>query len=195
VPAPRRGRPPSGRPQAVLDAALAILREKGVGKLTTREVAERAGVSEGTVFYHFTDRVGLLTAVIEDRLRGLSPLQDSGIQGDDVAGALAGFFGLLGPFLGDALVVMIAAQSDPELRRGLAHQLAARDMGPHRGIGLLAGYLAEQQRQGLVRDDLDAATLAQIAYSTAFLAAMQEQMGGAGTVPTEALAALFSCRP
>ncbi len=67
----RRGRPPSGGREEILRATHDLLRERGMAKLTTREVAERAGVSEGSVFYHFEDRFGLLKAVFE---RALGPL-------------------------------------------------------------------------------------------------------------------------
>src|SRR4051812_50101602 len=69
-PAPRRrGRPPSGGREAILEATLALLRERGVARLTTRDVAERAGVSEASVYYHYTDKAGLLRAVFEAGLR------------------------------------------------------------------------------------------------------------------------------
>src|SRR5919205_227034 len=106
----RRGRPPSGGREAILDATLALLRERGVARLTTRAVAERAGVSEASVYYHYTDKAGLLRAVFEC---GLQRLQRAALDGDDV---LAGFGRELERFLEQALPVMTAAQSDAELR-------------------------------------------------------------------------------
>src|SRR5918912_1546728 len=71
-PAPRRrGRPPSGGREAIREATLALLRERGVARLTTRDVAERAGVSEASVYYHYGDKAGLLRAVFEDGLERL----------------------------------------------------------------------------------------------------------------------------
>lgn len=49
----------------LLDAALAIVAEQGVGAVTVRAVAERAGVSPGTVSYHFASADDLLVRALE----------------------------------------------------------------------------------------------------------------------------------
>ena len=69
--------------EAILAAALTLLRERGIARLTTREVAALAGVSEASVFYHYKDRAGLLQAVFE---QGLQPLQALALD-DRLAGA------------------------------------------------------------------------------------------------------------
>ncbi len=175
-PAPRRGRPPSGGREAVLEAALALLRERGASRLTTREVARRAGVSEGSVFYHFTDRTGLMTAVIEDGLSELQTLHEGAVDGKSVHDALEAFTAAVEAFLDRALVVMIAAQSDSELRAGLADYLLGRDMGPHRGVRALAQYLSRQQAEGVVRGDIDPAAMAFFVFSACYLRVSQRLM-------------------
>ncbi|GAA1261244.1 TetR/AcrR family transcriptional regulator [Kitasatospora nipponensis] len=50
-------------PEALVEAALALLDEEGPGRVTMREVARRAGVSAGAPFRHFADRQALLTEV------------------------------------------------------------------------------------------------------------------------------------
>src|SRR5580692_3939234 len=67
----RRGRPPSGQREAIVRTTLELLPDRGIAKLTTREIARHAGVSEASVYYHFTDRAGLLQAVFEE---GMQPL-------------------------------------------------------------------------------------------------------------------------
>jgi PhnB protein len=133
----RRGRPPSGGREAILEATLELLRERGVARLTTRDVAERAGVSEASVYYHYTDKAGLLRAVFE---AGLQPLQ--ALAYDEQASLLTLGQGLE-RFLDQALLVMMAAQSDVELRDELAAFLVANDLGPHRGIDALGARLAD----------------------------------------------------
>ena len=160
----------------MLAAALDVLVERGASRLTTREVARRAGVSEGSVFYHFTDRTGLLTAVIEDGLAALRPRDDAGLGSGEVAETLVGFARGVEGFLGRALVVMIAAQSDAELRDALAAHLGDNGMGPHVGIRLLADYLAGQQARGAIRADVDTAAIACFVYSVCFQRVAQRQM-------------------
>lgn len=48
---------------ALLDAALAVLREKGVTGFSLRETARRAGVTPSAPKHHFSDTRGLLTAL------------------------------------------------------------------------------------------------------------------------------------
>src|SRR4051794_24487993 len=62
------GRPSAGAPGAGGEAAAGPVGEQGLAKLTTKAVADRAGVSDASVYYHFKDKAGLLQAVIEDGL-------------------------------------------------------------------------------------------------------------------------------
>lgn len=50
-------------PQALLKATAKLVAEEGVGALSLREVARRAGVSHGAPAHHFRDKAGLLTAL------------------------------------------------------------------------------------------------------------------------------------
>ena len=59
------GRETEGR---IIDAALALWHEGGIGSVTTRAVAARAGVNEVTVFRHFTSKDGLLQAMVQHTL-------------------------------------------------------------------------------------------------------------------------------
>lgn len=49
--------------KALLDAALAAVREAGITELSLRDVARRAGVSHAAPAHHFKDKAGLLTAL------------------------------------------------------------------------------------------------------------------------------------
>jgi AcrR family transcriptional regulator len=52
-------------PSALVAAALDLLDERGLDKVSVRQVARRAGVSPGAPFRHFSDRQALLTAVAD----------------------------------------------------------------------------------------------------------------------------------
>lgn len=58
--------------QQILDAAVEVYREVGVTNATIRAIAARADVSRGTVLHHFDDAAGLLAAVLDTALAGLS---------------------------------------------------------------------------------------------------------------------------
>jgi AcrR family transcriptional regulator len=178
----RRGRPPSGGREAIREATLALLRERGVARLTTRDVADRAGVSEASVYYHYGDKAGLLRAVFE---AGLERLQATTLDGE---GALLAFGQELERFLEQALPVMTAAQSDAALRDELATFMVENDLGPHRGVQTLAAILTEGQGEGRVRADLDPEAAALLFVATCLLRVTQRQfLGAAGAPPLPSL--------
>lgn len=54
--------------EALIEAALVMVRENGVESVSVREVAKRAGVSSGAPFRHFPSRGALMTAVAEQAM-------------------------------------------------------------------------------------------------------------------------------
>lgn len=53
---------------AVVNAALALFMKKGIKATTTRDIAVRAGVSEGTIYRHFRSKDELAQIVFEQNL-------------------------------------------------------------------------------------------------------------------------------
>jgi AcrR family transcriptional regulator len=70
---PRRRRQPAMSPEdrraAIIDAALPLLREQGAN-VSTRQIADAAGVAEGTIFGVFSDKASLIKCAI---MRALDP--------------------------------------------------------------------------------------------------------------------------
>lgn len=173
----RRGRPPAGGREAILSAALQLLRERGIARVTSREVAALAGVSEASVFYHYKDRAGLLQAVFEQGLEPLKALSGSGrLLGNDLHEALTRFAHTLDQFLEQALPVMAAAQSDMALRNAMAAYMTEQDLGPHRGVAALGEYLAAEQAAGRVRGGVDPHAVAMLFVGACYTRAAQRQM-------------------
>lgn len=172
----RRGRPPSGGREAILDAALAVLREQGIAKLTSREVAARAGVSDASVYYHFGDRAGLLQAVFAQGMKPLLFMSGLDLERLEPAAVIRAALAALERFFDDVLPVLHAAQADPELRAALAAFVEANDLGPHKGVKLLSSYLRAQQSAGRVRRDADPEAIALLVIDCAFARAARKQM-------------------
>lgn len=173
----RRGRPPAGGREAILEVALELLRERGIARLTTREIASLAGVSEASIFYHYGDRAGLLKEVFAKGLRPLQALAEAReVAGPDRIAVLRRFGETLEQFLDQALPVMNAAQSDTELRDALSAYMTENDLGPHRGVQALGGYLAGEQAAGRARADVDPHAVALMLVSTCLARAYQRQL-------------------
>ncbi len=69
----RRAAPePADLRQRFLDTAEALLESDGVGALSMREVARRAGVSHQAPYYYFADREAIIGAIAEQGFRMMS---------------------------------------------------------------------------------------------------------------------------
>jgi AcrR family transcriptional regulator len=180
-PAKRRGRPPAGIREAIVAAALALIDEHGLGGLTTKAVAERAGASEASVYYHFKDKVGLVQAVIEE---GLEPLREinatmfarladrplaDGLE--QIAAAFERFFTRVTP-------VFAAIQTNAELRREFGERMAVQGLGPHRGVGVVSSYLDDQKARGHVDPGADTEAAALMLMGACFLRVFNRHMLG-----------------
>ncbi|MCB5221338.1 TetR/AcrR family transcriptional regulator [Lactiplantibacillus pentosus] len=57
----------------ILAAALDLFAEKGYEEVGTREIAERAGVAEGTIFHNFVNKNGILDAIMQPIVKNILP--------------------------------------------------------------------------------------------------------------------------
>ncbi len=152
---------PSGQPtrRRLLDAAAGLVAECGWGRVTTRAVAERAGLPHGTVSYHFAGKQALLAEAALDLVERSFPLESV-----RAADGLAGLVSLMRDWAG-------AASAVDRVSGGVlmeAMREAGRDPGVReRLVGLLADYrqavvdLARaDQRTGAVAPRVDPVGLA-----------------------------------
>jgi AcrR family transcriptional regulator len=110
--------PERRRPQ-VLDAALAITVEQGVGQVTVGSIADRLQVTRPVIYACFADRVEIITALLE---RETAALRDALIAALNAAGGekresafITGFQSLLGAVAErpDSWRVVFSAGPDP----------------------------------------------------------------------------------
>jgi len=92
---PARQRRKDARPAELLEAALALFVEKGFAATRIEEVAQRAGVSKGTLYLYYTSKEELFKAVIWHYLSARIA---------DTAQQVEAYRGKMGPLLQDLLV-------------------------------------------------------------------------------------------
>lgn len=112
--------------QAILEATTECLVQEGYAKLTTRGVAERAGVAQSTLMHHFPTRESLLTEAVTDialRLaeESLDQIDLSALREPAHREAVldAAWQQFTSPAALAAAQLWVAAWSEPELARAL----------------------------------------------------------------------------
>ena len=62
------------RRRQLLETAMKLFAQRGFDGVTTREIAERAGVTEAVIFQHFETKEALCSAIIEEKMRDHEPI-------------------------------------------------------------------------------------------------------------------------
>jgi AcrR family transcriptional regulator len=144
--------------QALLEASLALFREKGYQATTVEEITQRADVAKGTFFNYFASKDALLDDLSVwhvERLRAALDVSQ---------GAPAS------PVARIKLLMRLAheqvAQDIRLFRRAFAHNLHHPPPPPHRGKRELFGFLSElvqeAQARREIRADVDAQLVADL---------------------------------
>lgn len=152
--------------QAVIDAALRIFARSGVAGATLEDIATEAGVSRGTLNWHFHSKDELLTAIIEHPIAH-TPLRQaiedvdrdlqSGVPLTDeiILRRLAG--GFYDSFTTQSDMIrlpILLLHSHPDV----AHLLANRIVRSRRGI---IEYVKKRQEEGVFCNNIDPAFFVQ----------------------------------
>jgi AcrR family transcriptional regulator len=170
----------------ILDAAAQLFAERGYAATTTRAIAERAGVNEVTIFRRFENKLGVLKALGErfaeqSAVRAMQELPDPedvpstllAIARQEIEGSIDNG--------GVALRLAFDAQTVPEIAELLGE-------GPQANLDGLAAYIADRQKAGQLRKDLDPAIIAEAFASLTSSFVMYRQVMGLIDSPSDALA-------
>src|SRR5918992_1014035 len=132
----RRGRPPAGASDAqrevVLDAAFALLAERGYQGTTMGAVAERAGSSKETLYAWFASKHGLFAALVRRQAEAINRAALAEPDGELAAVLLAEGRHRTGPIV-EAYLARLAAEGrirvdDPAEAFQLLYGLVVRDL-------------------------------------------------------------------
>ena len=178
MPAPAR--------QRILDAALGLIRERGIGRVTTKEIALAADAAEGSLFKNFGDKMGLLTELLtqelpENRAWRAVPAEAPPGRGDPAA-ALTLFMDRAIDFYAAALPLAAGSFADRELLRRQQERNRQRGTGPHLALQASADYLRGWQESGQLDVAADPYAMAVALCGAALMYAWTEQLAGAREV-------------
>ena len=170
----------------LVDAAERVLRNKGLTRATTKEIAREAGLAEGTLYLHFADKLDLIRAVQE---KLLPPFIELLLQLPAKAGT-----GTLEANLTevaerallmyrDLLLVGSGLFADPELLERFRARMRELGGGPHRAYGAIVAYLRAEQALGRVAADADLVAAAVLLLGGCQQHVFVEQLSGPDHAP------------
>jgi AcrR family transcriptional regulator len=150
--------------QRLLDAALQVYAERGADDASLDEIARRAGVGIGTLYRHFPTRQALLEAVYRDQVEELCAVARELSDSDEAPEqALERWLRALMAFATTKKNLSSALMSGPN-KSEVATSCSA--MVREAATKLLA----EAQRTGQVREDVDAVDLLRMSHALAIAA-------------------------
>ncbi|MFO7570712.1 MAG: helix-turn-helix domain-containing protein [Smithellaceae bacterium] len=167
--------------QNIIKATENLLQSRGLARLTTREIAREAKVTEGLIYHHFKDKAELIHEVVEARvsetknlLRNL-PLRVGTLTllenlGDVLYAVYRAHY--------DVVLMVCSIFADHQLRTRMQEIMKERDIGPQRSIEGLSLYLAAEQRLGRLCDAVDPQVAAKCLWMISIQSAMNDQLMG-----------------
>lgn len=165
----------------ILDAAASLIRDVGLRRTTTREIAMAAGLSEAALYRHFADRAELFLCVIGERLPELvAALQDlPGRAGQrSVKLNLEDIARLALQFYDQSLPMAVSLFAEPDLLARHQAKMRSKNVGPHRAMEQLAVYVRAEQRLGRVSSRAEADAVASLLLGACLARALTRRFLG-----------------
>ena len=155
----------------IVEAAERVMRERGLARSTTKEIARAAGYSEGTLYKHFESKEDLFLCVLDERLPSfvdlVEELPERAGKGavrrtlEEVASKALAFYGEIVPMAASIF-------SEPGLLARHREGITNRGRGPWTVNEALAAYLDAEKRLGRVSEDVDPEATAAMVLGACF---------------------------
>ena len=159
------GRPRSAEADiAILEAATAILAERGLAGMSMEEVAARAGVGKATVYRRWPSRGALALDAFMSEFRSQLPLPDTGTLRGDLLVALRSWSRAVSKTrAGRMLAGLIAeAQRDPQLATAWRERVFDPLRAQHKAL------VERAARRGEIPPDTDADVVLDLIFGAAY---------------------------
>jgi AcrR family transcriptional regulator len=170
----------------ILDAAASVMYTLGLGRATTKEIAQAAGLSEAALYRHFADKAALFLCVIGERLPQLIALLKDlpSRAGQRTVRANLEEVGRVAlPFYEQTLPIASALFAEPDLLARHQEELRAKNAGPHRAVEMLATYVRAEQRLGRINQKVDPEAVASLVVGSCLGRALVRRFTGAQDSP------------
>jgi AcrR family transcriptional regulator len=167
--------------QVLIDAATEVFLKRGFSRATTKEIAQTAGLAEGTIYRHFDDKYALFHEVFLARsgetVEELARFSERAGQGT-VRDNLDHLLRLIGRMAEHATSLMASMWADPEVAKRFEAYVRERaprglEAGP---VGIVAAYIRAEQELGRIRGDVAADQAAAVVAALPFASAIDRAL-------------------
>jgi len=157
--------------ERILAAAERVMREHGLARATTKEIARAAGVSEGTLYNHFANKEELFLCVLREQLPGfiaavvaLPRRAGTGtVRGNLIEVARSAL-----AFYTESVPLGTSVHTEPARLARLREETAKRNVGPQKANESVAAYLRAEQELGRVPADVNPEAAADLLLGACF---------------------------
>ena len=167
--------------QNIIYATERLLQTHGLARLTMREIARKAKVTEGLIYHHFKDKAELIFEVILIRVRETKDvMQNLPLE----VGKRTLLKNLENVLLSvyrahyEITPIICTTFADQKLHVRIQEIVKERNMGPQYAIEGLDVYLAAEQRLGRLSDDVNTKVLAKCLWMISTQSAMLDRLTG-----------------
>ncbi|WP_149259265.1 TetR/AcrR family transcriptional regulator [Actinomadura sp. K4S16] len=156
--------------EKLFTAAIELIAESGLAATTVDQIAERAGVAKGTVYYNFGSKAALFSALLEYGVDRLATALRDAASGRPPLEALEAVVAAELAYIGEheSFARLLIAET---WRAGGDWQHAAR-LIRERAIGVVADVLRDAVAAGDLRPDLDTGTAASAVFGMVLTVAL-----------------------
>ena len=144
--------------ERIVEAAERLVRERGLARSTTKEIARAAGYSEGTLYKHFESKEDLFLAMLAERFPAFVALVEelpARVGRGTVRETLQEVANNALAYYGEIVPMAASIFSEPGLLARHREGLRKRGAGPQMINETLTSYLEAEKRIGRVREDAD----------------------------------------
>jgi AcrR family transcriptional regulator len=184
---PLTKKPSSNRRSEILRAAQNLMCTQGLNGVTTRQISEAVGCSEGALYVHFKGRLELLLAMLEECLpdalgvlHSLEVLGGKNSPQENLVMAITGIY----RFHKRVVPLLAGLFAEPKLLAAYRKSLISRDKGPHLAIAALQRYIEAEQKLQRIDKHINANLAASMLLSSCFLRAFIEHFFARPLRPT-----------
>ena len=147
--------------QKILDAAEKLILIKGLGRVTTKEIARETGLSEGALYRHFDHKEEIFFALMAKHLPAFHETFQTHQPGTgSLSGNLAAIARATIQYYEQIVPMAASFLADTELLAQFRATIRPLHVGPQNVFELVAAYIEEEQQLGRIQQQVTALNIA-----------------------------------